>query len=129
MPSRLPDETRRRRVKWLAFVVIHLDWSAHKVYRRYRRRFGIESSYRQLDRLRARTTSRNPALRFLLLGLGFLLLNIWVMLRWLATRIIVGDPHVGMKTFFVCIASSPLCVVPLSKLSAPSIASLSIRGD
>jgi putative transposase len=92
MPSRVPDETRRRRVKWLAFVVIHLDWSAHKVYRRYRRRFGIESSYRQLNRLRARTTSRNPALRFLLLGLGFLLLNIWVMLRWLATRIISPGP-------------------------------------
>jgi putative transposase len=92
MPSRVPDETGRRRVKWLAFVVIHLDWSAHKVYRRYRRRFGIESSYRQLDRLRARTTSRNPALRFLLLGLGFLLLNSWVMLRWFATRIIGRGP-------------------------------------
>jgi hypothetical protein len=92
MPSRVPDETGRRRVKWLAFVVIHLDWSAQKVAQRYRRRFGIESSYRQFGRLRARTTSRNPAFRFLLLGLGFLLLNIWVMLRWLATRVIARGP-------------------------------------
>src|SRR6266568_5026842 len=76
MPARVPDKTGRRHVKWLVFVVIHLDWSAQKVARRYRRRFGIESTYRQLDPLRARTTSRNPALRFFLLGLGFLLLNI-----------------------------------------------------
>lgn len=92
MPARIPDETGRRRVKWLAFVVIHLDWSAKKVAQRYRRRFGIESTYRQLDPLRARTTSRNPALRFLLLGLGFLLLNIWVFLRTLATRVVARGP-------------------------------------
>jgi putative transposase len=92
MPARVPDKSGRRRVKWLVFVVIHLDWSAKKVARRYRRRFGIESTYRQLDPLRARTTSRNPALRFFLLGLGFLLLNIWVMLRVLATRLIAPGP-------------------------------------
>jgi hypothetical protein len=92
MPARVPDKSGRRRVKWLAFVVIHLDWSAQKVAARYRRRFGIESTYRQLDPLRARTTSRNPAFRFFLLGLGFLLLNIWVMLRWLATRLIARGP-------------------------------------
>jgi putative transposase len=92
MPSRVPNETGRRRVKWLAFVVIHLDWSAKKVTQRYRRRFGIESSYRQFGRLRARTTSRNPAFRFLLLGLALLLLNIWVMLRFLATRLIQPGP-------------------------------------
>jgi putative transposase len=92
MPARVPDQSGRRRVKWLAFVVIHLDWSAKKVAARYRRRFGIESTYRQLDLLRARTTSRNPAFRFFLLGLGFLLLNIWVMLRWHATRLIARGP-------------------------------------
>lgn len=92
LPARVPDKSGRRHVKWLVFVVIHLDWSAKKVAQRYRRRFGIESTYRQLDPLRARTTSRNPALRFFLLGLGFLLLNIWVMLRFLATRLIARGP-------------------------------------
>jgi putative transposase len=91
-PARVPDKSGRRHVKWLVFVVIHLDWSAQKVTQRYRRRFGIERTYRQLDPLRARTTSRNPALRFFLLGLGFLLLNIWVMLRFLATRLITRGP-------------------------------------
>ena len=86
-PSRVPDSTGKRRVKWLAFIILHLDWSAKQVYQRYRRRFGIESTYRQLGRLRVRTSSRNPALRFFLLGLALLLLNVWVYLRWLATRL------------------------------------------
>lgn len=92
MPSRVPDKTGRRRLKWVAFVVIHLDWSVRKVYQRYRRRFGIESTYRQFGRLRARTACRNPALRFLLLGLALWLLNLWVMLRWLATRVVAVGP-------------------------------------
>jgi putative transposase len=100
MPVRVPDKCGRRHVKWLAFVVIHLDWAAQKVAQRYRRRFGIESTYRQLDPLRARTTSRNPALRFFLLGLGFLLLNIWVMLRWITTRLIAPGPARWDETAF-----------------------------
>lgn len=48
----------------------------------YRRRFGIESSYRQLHRLRARTSSRNSRLRLLYVGLGFLCQNIWLGLQW-----------------------------------------------
>jgi len=48
----------------------------------YRRRFGLETSYRWMRQVRAWTTSRNAALRFLLLSLGFLLVNLWVELRW-----------------------------------------------
>jgi putative transposase len=64
------------------FCVIHLDWSPDKVYDEYRRRFGIECSYRLLRRVRALTTSLNPALRFFLLGVGMVLVNCWVFLRW-----------------------------------------------
>ena len=91
-PSHPPDKTGRRRRKWLAYVVLGLDWSAHKVHHRYRRRFGIESSYRQLGHLRVPTTSRNPALRFFLLGLALLLLNVWVALRVFATRLPGSGP-------------------------------------
>ena len=91
-PSRVPDKTGRRRLKWLAYVLIHLDWSARKVYQRYRRRFGIESSFRQLRQVRVPTTSRNPALRFFLLGLALLLVNVWVRLRWLTSRICDRGP-------------------------------------
>jgi IS4 transposase len=73
-------------IKWLAFVVILLDWTPKSVYKRYRRRFGIECSYRLMRQVRVFTTSMNPALRFFLLGFGLLLINIWVRLRWLFTR-------------------------------------------
>lgn len=78
--------TRRR--KWLLFVVLELDdWSPKKVKRAYRRRFGIECSYRQMRRLRIVSTSRNPALRFFVLGFALLLTTIWARLRWLFCRV------------------------------------------
>lgn len=78
--------TRQR--KWLAYVVLFLpDWTAKQVKRAYRRRFGIECSYRQLRRLRIITNSRNPAFRFFVLGFGLLLVTIWAHLRWLFCRV------------------------------------------
>ena len=82
----VPGKDGKLRRKWLAFVVIHLDWTPKKVYKCYRRRFGIECSYRMMRQVRAITTSKNPALRFFLLGFGLLLINIWVRLRWLFAR-------------------------------------------
>ncbi len=45
--KRQPKTGKSKRT-WLVYIVIHLDWSAKKVQQGYRRRFGIESSYRQL---------------------------------------------------------------------------------
>ena len=85
--TRVPDpKTKRKHRKWLAFVTVHLDWTPRQVYTQYRRRFGIESSYRLLRQVKVLTNSRNPALRFFLLGLGLLLQNVWVLARWLFTR-------------------------------------------
>jgi len=91
--SLVPDKTGKKRRKWLAFIVILLDWSADKVFEEYRRRFGIECSYRILRRLRATTTSRNPALRFFLLSLGLILTNVWVFLRWEFARLQSTGPR------------------------------------
>ena len=78
----------KRRRKWLAYVVLFLpDWTPKQVKRAYRRRFGIECSYRQLRRLRIITNSRNPAFRFFVLGFGLLLVTIWAHLRWLFCRV------------------------------------------
>jgi hypothetical protein len=85
-------KSRRFKRTWLLFIVIHLDWSAKKVQQRYRRRFGIEASYRQLGQVRAHTNSRNPALRFFFLALALLLIDLWVFLRCLATRVVGRGP-------------------------------------
>ena len=52
--------------------------SMHWVRETYRNRFGIESSYRQMNQGRARTCSRDPVFRLLLIGIAFLLRNVWV---------------------------------------------------
>ena len=79
-------KTKRKQRKWLAFVLVSLDWTPQQVYRKYRRRFGIEASYRLLRQVKVLTNSRNPALRFFFLGLGLLMQNVWVLARWLFTR-------------------------------------------
>ena len=60
--------------------------SAKKVKENYRQRFGIEASYRCAKKVRGWTTSRNAAYRFLLIGLSFVLTNIWQELQEKWTR-------------------------------------------
>jgi putative transposase len=76
----------KRRASWQIFIQIHLDLSPQQVRKLYRRRFGIESSYRCAAQVCGWTTSKNAAYRFVLMGLSFLLLNVWIHLRWLFTQ-------------------------------------------
>lgn len=66
------------------FAVLGVPWtgSARRVARTYARRFGIETSYRLMNAMRIRTTSRDPKLRLLYAVLAFVLLNLWVFLLW-----------------------------------------------
>ena len=48
----------------------------------YRRRFAIETTYRQLGQARIRTSTRDPPLRLLYVGLALILRNVWVWLHW-----------------------------------------------
>jgi putative transposase len=48
----------------------------------YRRRFGIETSYRQMNQGRGRTSTRRPELRLLYAGLALVLRNEWVWLHF-----------------------------------------------
>jgi len=85
----------KRRAEWLVFIMIALDWTPEKCRQRYRKRFGVETSYRLGNKLLGWTTSPNPAYRFVLIGLGFLLLNLWVHLCWLYTQV----AHRGRRAF------------------------------
>ncbi len=79
--------TKKRRGMWWLFMSVNLELEPRQVRRLYRRRFGIETSYRCAAKVRGWTTSRNPAYRFLLMGLAVLLLNVWVVLGWRFTQI------------------------------------------
>jgi hypothetical protein len=72
----------KRRATWLLYILIRRDLSPDQARQQYRRRFGVESSYRCAGQVRGWTTSPNPAYRFVLLTLSFVLLNVWVHLRW-----------------------------------------------
>lgn len=48
----------------------------------YRSRFGIETSYRQLNEARIKTCTRSPEVRFFFVALALILRNVWVWLHW-----------------------------------------------
>ena len=77
----------KHRAVWLLYILIELDLSPRQARRWYRKRFGIESSYRCAGQVRGWTTSPNPVYRFLLITLSFVLLNVWVHLRWLYAQV------------------------------------------
>jgi hypothetical protein len=56
--------------------------SPDAVFQVYRLRFGIETSYRQMHEGRIRTTTRNPVVRLLYVGIALVLRNLWVWLHY-----------------------------------------------
>ena len=73
----------RHTSKWFAYAVSGLSAGIlpAQVFELYRQRFGIEASYRQMHQVRARTSTRNPVIRLLLIGLAFVLFNLYIALR------------------------------------------------
>jgi hypothetical protein len=69
-PGWVDQVYQRRRLAW--------------VQQTYRGRFGIETSYRQMNQGRGWTTSRSPVRRLLLVGLALLLRNVWALLHLVA---------------------------------------------
>lgn len=69
-------------VEYFAYVIYKAKTNLTSIYQDYRRRFGIESSYRLKNLCRIRTNNKKPVLRLLFVGIFFILLNIWVYLLW-----------------------------------------------
>jgi len=66
-----------------AYLVIgQLKMAPQQIFAVYRRRFGIETSYRLMNTMRARTTSTSVALRLFYVALALLLLNLWTFVKW-----------------------------------------------
>jgi hypothetical protein len=61
----------------------------------YRKRFAIETSYRQLHQGRARTCTRNPVVRLLLVGVALVLRNVWVWLHYA----VLSTPRRGNRRY------------------------------
>jgi hypothetical protein len=79
VPLHRRKNVRQRKVQ--VFVAWKYRADRNALRELYRRRFGIEASYRQLKRARIRTSTRNPLLRFFFVALALILRNVWVWLH------------------------------------------------
>ncbi len=84
--------TAKRCNKKLVFAAWRVAGAPREVCQKYRKRFGIEASYRQLGQARIRTSTRDPLLRLFFVALALLLCNLWV---WLHGECFgeTTDPH------------------------------------
>lgn len=74
---------KHRGVKYFAYAVYGMGIPVAKTFHLYRKRFGIESSYKLKNLALPRTSTKNPVLRLLYVGLAFLLVNVWVYAQWM----------------------------------------------
>jgi putative transposase len=73
---------KRGRYAWVYAYWGFRPGSTRWVKDTYRSRFGIETSYRQLNEARIKTCSRNPVVRFFFIALALILRNVWVWFHW-----------------------------------------------
>jgi hypothetical protein len=80
--SKRRPKKKKKGMRYYAYAVYGVGIrSAQAISAAYRRRFAIESGYRQLHQVRARTRSRHTGLRLLLIGLALILVNLYVLVR------------------------------------------------
>jgi hypothetical protein len=90
---------QRQASKWFAFAVSGLPDAIlpAQVFEMYRQRFGIESSYRQMNLVRARTSTRNPVIRLLFVGLAFVLFNLYISARQSLSSALKKSPRLPRR--------------------------------
>ena len=85
-------DKKSRRLRTLVYVYGGFrPTSGAWVRQTYRLRFGIESSYRQMNQARIYTCTRNPLLRLFFVGVALVLRNLWVWLHLL----LLSEPRPG----------------------------------
>jgi hypothetical protein len=73
----------------LLFAAWRVHGSPTEIREAYRKRFGIETSYRQMRQARIYTCTRNPRLRLLFVAVALILRNLWVWIH--QTRLAEGS--------------------------------------
>lgn len=88
--SRITEKSGRKKTlvyAYWGFQARSTSW----IRETYRTRYGIESSYRQMNQSRLRTTTRSPKVRLLRIALSLILRNVWV---WVHYELL-STPHRG----------------------------------
>lgn len=85
---------KRRGVRYFCYAVYGIGAiTAGQVFSRYRRRFAIESGYRQLHQVRIKTAMKNAVVRMLFIGVAMLIVNLYVLLR----TMVIGKSEYGTR--------------------------------
>jgi len=88
----------KRRRKKLLYGVWKVRLTPREIRETYRKRFGIETSYRQMNEARIKTCTRDPAQRLLFVGIALVLRNVWVWVHFkLAKRKWADPPQVFLE--------------------------------
>jgi putative transposase len=82
--------------EYFLYAVHRVIFRGRALFHDDRRRFGIESSSRLKNTCRIKTTTKNPAVRLLFVGIAFLLIDLWVSLLWTY----VSQPRQGGRLIF-----------------------------
>lgn len=72
------EKDGKARSQQLLFAAWRVHGSPTEIREKYRKRFGIEASYRQRRQGRIYTCTRNPHLRLFFIAVAFILRNVWV---------------------------------------------------
>ncbi len=117
----------QRKAVWLLYVTLHCRPALDTIRHLYRRRFGIEASYRLMECVRIRTSSPCSAWRYLFMGLAVLLLLAWNLLQWLYTVVSVRgrkqlcEGLLRLSRFLRFLARAiDACYSPLTAIQAPA---------
>ena len=92
------NKSGKRRRKKLLYVIWKVRLTPREIRETYRTRFGIETSYRQMNEARIKTCTRDPQLRLLFVGIALVLRNVWVWRHFkLARRKWADEPQLFLK--------------------------------
>jgi hypothetical protein len=80
------EKTGERLQKKLLFAVHKVAGQPDEIREAYRKRFGIETSYRQMNEGRIRTCTRCPRMRLLFVAVALVLRNVWVWIHFQFAR-------------------------------------------
>jgi len=80
------EKSGKRRRKKLLFAIWKVRRTPEEIRELYRKRFGIETTYRQMNEARIKTCTRDPRLRLLFVGIALVLRNVWVWIHFLLAK-------------------------------------------
>lgn len=86
----------RHGTEYFAYAVRRPPMSLRGIHKAYRKRFGIETSYRLKNQCRIRTSTSSPVVRLLFMGIAYIIKDIWIWLMWTY----VSHPRKGGRAVF-----------------------------